>query len=39
MLLNQKNNVLYFTTTFHPTEPCGAHGNSGEKMLKDDSFL
>ena len=25
-------------TTFHPTEPCGAHGNSGEKMPKDDVF-
>lgn len=39
MLLNRKNNVLYFTTTFHPTEPYGAHGNSGDKMPKDDGFL
>ena len=36
MLLNRKNNVLYFTTTFHPTDRNGVGGNSGEKMLKDD---
>lgn len=38
MLLNRKNNILYFTTTFHPTVPYGTHGNSGEKMLKDDAL-
>ena len=27
-----------FTTTFHPTEPYGTHGNSGDKMPKDDGF-
>lgn len=36
MLLNRKNNVLYFTTTFQPTEPFGTNGNSGEKMRGDD---
>ena len=30
--------VLVFTTTFHPTEPYGVHGNSGDKRPKDDGF-
>ena len=29
---------IVFTTTFHPTEPYGVHGNSGDKMPKDDGF-
>ena len=40
-LSKQDLNLLlgeFFTTTFHPTEPYGAHENSGEKMPKDDVF-
>ena len=39
ILLFRIGNFLVFTTTFYPTELYGTHGNSGDKIPKDDGFF